>query len=363
MLPTDRNPRKTSRDDSRRWNLLTALQTIATHGHISRAEIARATGLTRATVSSLVSDLIDDGLVEDLGPAEREATGKPPALLSIKADGRETVALDLSRQPFQAAVMNLDGEVRYRQSAASPATGAAALKAVTALTEDCLAQTSAPVLGVGVGTPGMIDPEGEVRQSAHLDWHHLPLRRELTDRFELPVTVGNDAHLSALAELRSSPSDTLLLVTVGEGIGAGLVLNGLLHTGEHLASGEIGHVVVEPDGEPCRCGLRGCLETVSAVPAVERAGGDVALAAISAGRRLGATLAVVVSAIDVDRVVIASDLTGVDGYTETIEGELKSRLHRVRAPNVTVTASHTPDLVLAGAAAGVMRDVLGVVLR
>lgn len=364
QTPTDRHPRKTSRDDSRRWNLLTVLQTIAAHGTISRAEIARATGLTRATVSSLVSELIEEGLVEDLGPTETEAAGKPPALLSIHAGGREIAALDLSRQPFQAALMGLNGEIRYRTSASTPATGTEALNTVVQLIEDVLAHASAPVLGIGVGTPGMVDPEGEVRESAHLDWHSLRLKAELAERFDLPVTIGNDAHVSALAQLRFSPIDTLLLVTVGEGIGAGLVLNGLLHTGEHLSSGEIGHVVVERNGARCRCGLDGCLETVAAVPAVERHGETFrAASALSAGNHLGATLAVVVSAIDVDRVVIASELTHVDGYIEAIEAELRGRLHRARAPQVTVTASQTPDLVLAGASAIVMRDVLGVILR
>lgn len=364
QTPTDRHPRKTSRDDGRRWNLLIALQTIASHGRISRAEIARSTGLTRATVSSLVAELIEDGLVVDLGPADSETAGKPPALLAIREAGRETIALDLSRQPFQAAVMGLGGEVRYRTVAPSPSTGEEALAAIESLTADCLTRTTAPVLGIGVGTPGMIDPEGVIRQAAHLDWHGFPLRRRLEERFDLPVSVGNDAHVSALAELRSGPTDTLLLVKVGEGIGAGLVLNGLLHTGEHLASGEIGHVVVESGGHRCRCGLDGCLETVAAAPAVARQGAEfVGESARAAGRRLAATLAVMVSGLDVNRVVIVSELTAVEGYTDTVESELRARLHRVRAPEVTVTAGSTPDPVLAGAAAIVMRDELGVILR
>lgn len=363
QIPTDRHPRKTSRDDSRRWNLLTTLQTIAAHRTISRAEIARVTGLTRASVSSLVGELITDGLVVDLGPVEAASAGKPPALLTINDTGREIVTLDLSRQPFVGAVMGLGGGIRHRSTASSSVTGTGALSAVTELIEACLAETSSPVLGIGVGAPGMIDPDGAVRESARLDWHSLPLQATLAERFQLPVAVGNDAHISALAELRNSRHDTLLLVTVGEGIGAGLVLHGLLHTGEHLASGEIGHVVVEPDGTRCRCGLHGCLETVAAVPAVRSGDTLQAESVLAAGRRLGATLAVIVSTIDVDQVVIASELTEVPGYTEAVEGELKSRLHPVRAPRATVTSSRTPHLVLAGAAALAMRDVLGVVLR
>jgi len=365
--PTARHPIKTSRDDGRRWNLLTTLQTIAAQGTVSRADIARSTGLTRATVSTLVANLIENGLVREVGIGGVESAGKPPTLLSINDGGREIIALDLSHQPFQAAILDLTGAIRHRASAPRSATGLPAIDLVTDLVANCLAHSTAPILGIGVGTPGIIDPDGTIREAAHLDWHEVPLRRLLAEKFATGVTVGNDAHVAALAEFRSAAdgSETLLLVAVGEGIGAGLVLDGVLHTGDNLSSGEIGHVVVEPRGATCRCGLRGCLETVAAVPAVIRldnGGFDVSSAA-EAGRHLGATLAVVISAIDVDRVVIASELTALDAYLAAVTDELLARVHPSRRPHVVVTASEVEDLVLAGAAAAVMRDELGVVLR
>lgn len=344
--------------------MLAALQTIAAHGTTSRAAIARATGLTRATVSSLVAQLIEEGLVRELGPAEAGTAGKPPSLLTIDDDGRQMIALDLSRQPFEGRVMSLGGETLHRTRADRPATGTNAVEAVVELVAQCLANTSSPVLGIGVGTPGMISPDGAVRVASHLEWHDVPLRQVLADRFELPVAVGNDAHVSALAQLRASQADTLLLVTVGEGIGSGLILNGSLHTGDHLASGEIGHVVVDPGGQACHCGLHGCLETVAALPAVERGpNGFTADSAHRAARHLGATLAVVVAAVDLELVVVSSPLTQVDGYIESVQRELRSRLHPDRAGEVTVEASRIEDIVLAGAAAAAMREVLGVVLR
>lgn len=364
--PTSRHPRKTSRDDGRRWNLLTTLQTIAGNGTVSRADIARATGLTRATVSSLVTELIGEGLVREVGTGGAEAGGKPPTLLAIHDSGRQIIALDLSHQPFRAALVGLDGSVNETLTARTTAVGEAALEAAADLVGRCLDLATAPILGVGVGTPGMIDRDGVISEAAHLEWKDVPLRRYLAERFQVPVTVGNDAHVAALAQLRASDgSDTLLLVAVGEGIGAGLVLDGVLHTGQHLSSGEIGHVVVEPDGEACRCGLRGCLETVAAIPSIRRqAAGDLdPESARIAGRRLGATLAVVVAAIDVDRIVIASELTAIDGYLGAVEGELRGRMHASRRPHITVEASEIDGPVLAGAAAAVMRDELGVVLR
>ena len=141
---------------------------------------------------------------------------------------------------------------------------------------------------------------------------------------------------------------TLLLVTVAEGIGAGLVLDGALPP-DSTSSGEIGHVVVEPDGDRCRCGLVGCLETVAAVPVVARRadGSHDPASAANAGRRLGAALAMVISAIDVDRVVINSDLARVDGYVDAVADELTARFHRSRRPHLSVSASEVADPVLA----------------
>lgn len=344
--------------------MLAALQTVAAHGTTSRAEIARATGLTRTTVSSLVADLIADDLVRELGPAEADSAGKPPTLLTLNETGRAIVAVDLSHQPFEGAVMDLAGTVIHRSRASTAAVGESAIEVAGDLLATCLDAATAPVLGIGVGTPGMIDPDGGIREAAHLEWHDVPLRTILSDRFDLPVVVGNDAHLSALSQWRNDDEESLLLVAVGEGVGAGLILGGVLHAGEHLSSGEIGHVVVEPDGAECRCGLRGCLETVAAIPAIAAADGTLPIgASLGAGRKLGATLAVVIAAVDVDHVVIASEFTTVPGYTEAVEDELRRRLHLSRRDTVTVRPATTRDLVLSGAAAAVMRDVLGVVLR
>lgn len=362
--PTGRHPRKTSRDDGRRWNLLATLQTVAARGTTTRADISRATGLTRTTVSSLVAELIADDLVQEMGPAEAESAGKPPTILAINPSGRAIVTVDLSHQPFEGAVMDLSGAILHRTRATKTAVGSEAVEVAADLIATCLNAATAPVLGIGVGTPGMIDPDGGIREAAHLEWHEVALRSILAERFDLPVAVGNDAHVSALAQWRTGSAETLLLVAVGEGIGAGLILNGVLHAGEHLSSGEIGHVVVDPDGPLCRCGLHGCLETVAAVPAVADADGFLPVdASVAAGRRLGATLAVVIAAIDADHIVVASDLTEVPGYIEAVADELRSRLHLSRRDTVTVEPGNPRDLVLSGAAAAVMRDVLGVVLR
>ncbi|MDH4119236.1 MAG: ROK family transcriptional regulator [Acidimicrobiia bacterium] len=385
--PTARHPKKTSRDDSRRWNLLATLQTVAASGATSRADIARATGLTKASVSSIVAELLDEGLIHEIGTAPSDGGGKPPTLLAIHPRGRDIVAVDLSRRPIRAALVGLGGPIHHRVSAPEPGvTGPAALDAALELVARCLDRAEAPVLGIGVGTPGMLDPDGTVIEATNLDWHGVAVGAELARRFGLPVSVGNDAHVSALAEMRSHPRDSLLLVKIGQGIGSGLVLNGVLHTGDRFVAGEIGHVVVDRDGAICRCGNRGCLETVASVPAiVERAAGvkdpdlpwdAMALAARFgeatvreaidvAGRAIGEMLATAAALLDVTHIVIASDLANSsEAIVDAVERSLTAGIHPSSVGHIEVTAaSARSDLVLAGAVAMVLRDELGVVLR
>jgi predicted NBD/HSP70 family sugar kinase len=242
------------------------------------------------------------------------------------------------------------------------------------------------LLGIGIGTPGVIDPDGTVLEAANLDWHGLDLGSELRRRFDIPVSIANDAAMAALVEYRRRPADrNLILVKLGRGVGAGVVINGLLHRGEHSAAGEIGHVRVRDDGEPCRCGNTGCLETVASVPAIlRRLGGDperhpwdaLALAGMfgdepvrralsEAGRHLGVVLANVVALLDVGHVVLAPDLRNAgDTLIDEIRTELSSRILPATADLVEIEATQLGgDLVLAGAASGVLVDRLGVVLR
>jgi glucokinase len=150
----------------------------------------------------------------------------------------------------------------------------AALEAAGATTHDLAA--------IGVGVPGRVEPDGVVRHATNLGWHDIPLAARLTAEFGVPCAVGNDVRSAAAGLLDHEVSTgirNLAYVAVGTGIGAGLVLDGRLHLGKRGMAGEIGHVIVEPDGAVCPCGQRGCLETVASGPAIARR----ATAAIAAG--------------------------------------------------------------------------------
>lgn len=368
-LPEDL-PRKTTREDGRRRNLQAVLQCVYREGVTSRARISRLTGLTRATVSELVGHLAQADLVTDVGPGESSG-GKPPTLIELNARAREIVAIDLSSRPFRGGLVDLAGRIRHRATAPEGSSGSATQ--AFDLVASMIDSASAPVLGIGIGTPGIVDPEGVVVEAANLEWHGLPLRAQLSERFGLPVTVANDAHVSALAEFGTHPGPNLVVVKIGVGIGAGIVVNGALYRGDRPAAGEIGHIRVVEGGAPCSCGNSGCLETVASVPRIlERAahpGGDphgaeqgLRESVIAAGRSLGAVLAHLVAILDIHRIVIAFEL---DGWEEQLLDAVRAEVAtRVLPDLATVVELHSstsgPDLVVTGAAALVLREQLGV---
>lgn len=378
---------KASKHDSRRSNLRTTLELVSTRGATSRAEIARQTGLSRAAVSSLVTELIDQSWLRELGRGE-SAGGKPPTLLALNERARDIITIDLGHRPFQAGLVDLAGRIHERSIGEwqGSLSGTAAIDAAVEMIQAMVEKASAPILGIGVGSPGIIAPDGRVLEAPNLDWHGLDLGAELRRRFDFPVSIANDAAMAALAEFRRHPTDrNLILVKMGRGIGAGLVLNGELYKGQHSAAGEIGHVRVIEDGAPCRCGRSGCLESVASVPAIlSKLGADpdqapwdaVALASIygdsavrpaltGAGRAIGAALAGVVATLDVGHVILASELMNAsDILVDAVRYELDDRILPATAELIGVEATQLGgDLVLAGAASAVLVDRLGAVLK
>ncbi|WP_456825903.1 ROK family transcriptional regulator [Cellulomonas sp. P5_E12] len=346
-------------------------------GTASRADIARSTGLTRVTVSGLVADLIAEGLVEDLGIRVEGKVGKPATLVGMRTADFQIIAVDLTDDSrLLGAVMTLVGGVVDRRSVALEGrTGDAAADLLESLCRDLLAAATRPVIGVGIASPGVIDLAGTVVQAPNRGWYDLPLAANLTRALGVPVHVANDANTRALGEFTygSAAGSGCMVLTVGEGVGAGIVVDGALVLGRHHAAGEIGHVtVVDGDvrDEPpldCACGRSGCLETVLSVPALRRrtAGlsredSDAALASV--GRLLGIALAPVVSALDLAEVLFS-------GPPELLDGPLRdSALATIRARTMPVIGhglamrmgSLDEDGALAGAAVLVLSGQLGV---
>jgi len=371
---------KATRGQTRSNNLRLALQIVYSEWPTSRAAVARASRLTPATASALVDELLELGLVMETGTGP-SAGGKPPKLIAPNPKGRSIIALDISSSLFQGAVIDLSGEIVSTEAVTS-ARGAAAVRAVGALVTRLAGASPAPLLGVGIGTPGVVDTSAGVVTSANLGWSEVPLTSELAEVVDVPVHMTNDAQAAALHEysVHAPAAHSLALVQVGRGIGTGHVLDGHLFRGENAATGEIGHVRLDDGGLPCSCGNRGCLETVASMSALLAAvGGDQTLtltriaevaadesarpqveaAAVALGRGLAAMVALFANR----EIVLWGEVTAMgERYRELVESEIRSRVLPVNTDQIRVRfASAGDDAVIRGAAALVLSSELGVV--
>lgn len=358
-------------EHARSHNLSLVLQTLYRKGSRSRADIARETGLTRVTVSDLVAELMSNGLIVELGTREGSRPGKPATLLGLDGGAFQIVGVDLSASgQFRGAIVALDGTVlTVIEAPLDSATGDEAVAKVMSLLADLLERTTAPVLGIGIGSPGVVDPNGVVLSAPNLDWATLDLQAQAAARFHQPVFVANDANVAALAEHSFGGADgDLMLIKVGHGVGAGLLLGGYLLRGSRFASGEIGHVVVGTDGgDRCVCGKDGCLETWLAVPRLEaklqdasESEADDVLA--QAGRRLGIAMAPIVGALNLSEIVLSGPPALLDGVLASaalasIRDRTMAEFHGALTLRMTALGD---DIVTRGAAAMVLSRVLGV---
>lgn len=352
----------------RAHNLSLVLRTLHSQGPLSRAELSRRLGLTRVTVSDLVAELLGRNHVVELGPDGTGRPGKPAILVDVNRHGLQIIGLDLAEaSSLSAAVMDLDGRILTRLSTElSSVTGQAVIDLVLDLADRAVAAATAPLLGIGVGTPGLVDTDGTVLTAPNLDWSEVPLGALLQERTGLPTLVANDADAAVMGEFTfGGGGDDLLLVKVGRGVGAGVIVGGRRVNGHHFAAGEIGHVTVGTDGgELCSCGKYGCLETWLAVPRLEAALAATPDAAVlrTAGERLGITLAPVVALLDLAEVVLTGPAELLDDtLLGAVEHTIASRLLRQSGARVHFRRSEDPrDITLRGTAVLVLSHQLGV---
>ena len=268
----------------RELNRLRVLEIVRERGAVSRAEIARQTGLARSTVSSLVGELQNAGLVVERadGANGRDATGsrggRPPVLLTLNPGAGVVLGLHFDHGFVRVAVAELDHRILAEAGRELDVDHDAAttLDVATQLADEVVNRAGVNrdrLLGAGVAVPGPIDHDtGAVGSSTIMPgWVGLDVTAELEQRLGLPVFVDNDANLGALAESvlgAGRASRDMVYVMLSSGIGAGLVLGGRLHRGARGMAGEIGHVLVNEHGAICRCGNRGCLETYAGTEAM-----------------------------------------------------------------------------------------------
>ena len=373
---TDRTGAATLPSDGRAHNLSLVRQTLHSAGAMSRADLSRTLGLTRVTVSDLVSDLLERGHVVELGHSDEVRPGKPAILVDINRQGLQVIGMDLAENSvLRAAVLDLDGNIleRVERTIASE-TGQDVVNQVLELASEAVGRATATLLGIGVGTPGIVNAEGVVTTAPNFEWKDVALRDLLQERTGLPTLVSNDADAAVHADYTfGGGSDDMVLVKIGRGVGSGLIVGGRRARGAHSAAGEIGHVTVGTDGGTlCKCGKTGCLETWMSVPSLERAlteaatssepkaAADVVLR--EAGERLAIALAPVVGALDLGEVVLSGPRGLLEGsLLNAVQQTLLERLlHQDPSPVSVRLAADAQDIVLRGAAVMVLWNQLGV---
>jgi len=344
--------KKATHQQTKQHNRDLVLRTIFANESISRAEVARVTHLTRTTVSEIVNGLLTEGLVDEVGRGE-SLGGKSPILLSAVANSRYLIGLNLAQDKFIGAIVNLRGEIKELVEApVHDDNGQNALELVYQIIDQLMRKRIKPIVGIGVGTPGLVNTrEGLVVNAVNLEWQNLPLGQLLERKYKTPVSILNDSQATAIGEFvyggGHAPDENLIVVNVKHGIGSGILVNGRLFQGDGGGAGEIGHVVVQENGELCRCGKRGCLETISSARAVlqqlkidsldkaqsafDSGDANARQVVTNAAHYLGISLANLIGTLNIQKIVITGDMTRfgnvwLDAVNASMQSAALSRL-------------------------------------
>ena len=273
---------KTGRFDSaylRRVNCVKTFCTVREHGRVSRSELADITGLSRATVSETVRELLEREFIREVGP-DNTARGRPPVQLEVNPTRFYLIAVEIDVGWIVVAITTLVGEILVRRRAEFRTYDYSFVLSMCARTVDDLMRQQGiqrdDVLGIGVAVPGQVDLSRRVVTFApNLRWRDVTLADDLERILSLPVFVSNEAMLSALAEKwfgTGKDAGVLVYVSIKGGLGGGIVSDRSLYLGVSGSAGELGHMSIDPNGPKCSCGSRGCWEVYSDEQAIlERA--------------------------------------------------------------------------------------------
>jgi predicted NBD/HSP70 family sugar kinase len=350
------------------------IETLRANGSMTRSALAHATGLSRTTISTLLGELIGQGLVtgEADGEApERRGAGRPAARVRLDHSAGAAVSIDVGARHVAVAVGDLAHRVMAERWTPLPLGHGAAdgMERAATLAREMLAKAGVEeraVIGVAMGLPAPITQPGGVVASSNIlpGWAGVQIAEEMADRLGMPVLTENDANLGALAESAwgaGSGFDHLAYIKAATGIGAGLITNGRPFGGYGGTAGEIGHTIIDPSGPICRCGNRGCLEMLAGTPALLAAlkptHPDIATAAdviarardgdsgcaralTDSGRAIGTALATLCNITNPERIIVGGEL-GAAG--DLVLDPMRDALHRgaIRSAGQDVTLSQS----------------------
>lgn len=243
---------------------------IATSGPLSRAQLARDLGLSGPTLTQSTKYLIERGLICELEQTPSTG-GRPATLLGIVASAGQVIGVKLAADHLVGVCVNLESEILWKFEEPFNSRGQEAVLALETLLKKHSKRVTGQLLGIGIGVPGVVVPsDSATANSAMLQWSNLDVGGYLSKQLSTPVLLENDVNTLAITESlygRGRDASNFLTLTVGRGIGLGIVINGELYAGSQGA-GEIGHVTSAKNGFMCECGKRGCLETIASDPAI-----------------------------------------------------------------------------------------------
>ncbi|MEN1989315.1 MULTISPECIES: ROK family transcriptional regulator [Paenibacillus] len=320
------------------------LDTIRRNAPLSRARVSEVTGLNKATVSNLVAELIQDELVQEIGPGESSG-GRKPLMLLFRATAGYAVGLELSVSHLKGVLTDLEGNVVAESTAKLEAHDVPAVfgQLKLAASELIQAAPASPhgVIGIGIGVPGMVDEDGTVLFAPNLGWEGVPLRSMLEEAFNVPVTIDNEANAGAHGELNFGAGvgvRHLIYISAGIGIGSGIMVDGELYKGAWGYAGETGHMSIEAEGRACSCGNRGCWELYASEKAYDhpeqklnlpahttrelieyaKLGNSSVLALYEGiGRKLGIGITNIVNSFNPERIIIGGPLSEAGPWIES----------------------------------------------
>ncbi|WP_188888371.1 ROK family protein [Paenibacillus radicis (ex Gao et al. 2016)] len=322
-------------------NTSIVLDAVRRNAPLSRAQISELSGLNKATVSSLVQDLIDSHLVLEIGPGQSSG-GRKPVMLLFNGQAGHAIGIDLGVNYIRGVLTDLEGQV-LRESQRSLKEHALdfTLEQLIQCIDELRAQAPGSpygIVGIGVGVPGIVDDKGAMLFAPNLDWKQVELQNILEERFQVPVTIDNEANAGAQGEQKYGAGRGIahqIYVSVGIGIGTGIILNKELYKGASGFSGELGHLSIEYNGKPCRCGNEGCWELYASENALlERAkplgfdnledllqaaeGGNDEVKQLfhSIGDYLGAGISNIVNVFNPDVVIIGNRMSRAKAWLE-----------------------------------------------
>ena len=374
----------------RTQNSTLVLRLLWRERQISRADIARHTGLSPSTVSAIVTELEEAGLVREIG-AGTSRGGRRPVLVGFRDDAYALIGLELGATHVSAVLTDLRGNVRaFRDThVAVREDPKAALATARSLVDAVLTSERVSrkrVVGIGVAVPSPVHPERPGKLSTLIlpSWADYDVQQTLADAFDLPVFVDNDANLGALSERfwgAGAGGEDLTFIKVATGIGSGHIINGALYRGSGGTAGEIGHIAIDPNGPKCVCGSRGCLGTIiGSEPLLARARtlwgkkkknptvGDIVTGARSGdpvarglvdevGHSLGIVVAGVLNLLNPAIVVLGGEITSVgDLLLDPLRASIRARAMSTSLAETQIVASRLGARSIAVGAATLVLD-------